>query len=113
MGFIILTACLLVIGAAAGQGVNAVTKDFKLTQNDPGPDDEFGYSVSISGDMAVVGARFDNGVFGNSGSAYVYRYNSSSGTWNQEQKLTASDAAADDFFGNENHSHKSSVGTGG
>ena len=60
-------------------------------------DDWFGYSVSIDGDTAVIGAIFDgdNGDF--SGSAYVYVR--SNGVWSEQQKLTASDGAAYDHFG--------------
>ena len=58
-------------------------------------DDSLGYSVSISGDRAIAGAREENG---SRGAAYVYKRNSS-GTWSQEAKLTASDRAASDFFG--------------
>ena len=59
--------------------------------------DGFGDSVSVSGDVAVVGAILDddNGEF--SGSAYVFRYDGA--VWVEEEKLTASDGAAEDFFG--------------
>jgi hypothetical protein len=69
----------------------------KLTASDAAADDFFGYSVSVSGDVIVVGAILDEDGDFNSGSAYVYRYNGSS--WVEEQKLTASGAAADDLFG--------------
>ena len=52
----------------------------------------------MSGDTAVVGAQpanDDNG--SNSGSAYVFVRTGS--TWTEEAKLTASDGAAEDFFG--------------
>ena len=45
----------------------------------------------------MVGAPENNDAGIASGSAYVYRFNGS--TWVQEQKLTASDAAAQDRFG--------------
>ncbi|MFN0277176.1 MAG: choice-of-anchor V domain-containing protein [Pyrinomonadaceae bacterium] len=74
------------------------TQQQKLTASDGGTNDEFGDSVSISGDTVVVGAPFDDTASGtNAGSAYVY---TRSGTvWTEQQKLTASDAAADDLFG--------------
>ena len=68
--------------------------EFKLTADDGASWDRFGSSVSISGDRVVVGAFGDNS---GSGSAYVFSYNGS--TWTQEAKLTASDAAAGDYFG--------------
>ncbi|NNF20660.1 MAG: hypothetical protein HKN67_01865, partial [Saprospiraceae bacterium] len=56
-----------------------------------------GYSVSISGDYACIGAYHDDDGGTNSGSAYIFKR---SGTlWSQQTKLTASDAAAGDFFG--------------
>ena len=79
----------------------------KLIPADPGNNDRFGHSVSISGDTAIVGAFLDN-VFGLfSGSAYVFRRDDN-GTpddpnddlWVEGQKLIASDAAAGDRFGN-------------
>ncbi len=44
-----------------------------------------------------MGADFDDDAGENSGSAYVFRYDGSG--WVQEAKLTASDAAANDYFG--------------
>ncbi|TFB11899.1 hypothetical protein E3V55_02505, partial [Candidatus Marinimicrobia bacterium MT.SAG.3] len=72
-------------------------QEAKLLASDGAADDLFGWSVSISGDYAVVGARRDddNGI--SSGSAYVYKRTGTS--WAQEAKLLASDGAADDLFG--------------
>ena len=69
----------------------------KLTASDGAAYGYFGYSVSIDGDTAVIGAYgdVDNGVY--SGSAYVYVR--SNGVWSEQQKLTASDGAAGDNFG--------------
>ncbi len=70
----------------------------KLTASNPARDDQFGRSVSLSGDRAVVGAHYSDCSAGSScGSAYVYRYDGT--TWVQEQKLTAADAAHNDRFG--------------
>ena len=70
----------------------------KLTPADAGAADNFGISVAISGDTAVVGAYLDDTPAGtNAGSAYVFVR--SAGTWAQQQKLAASDAATSDFFG--------------
>ncbi len=74
-------------------------EEAKLTACDGAADDFFGWSVSISGDVAVVGAVFDDEVGTNSGSVYVFRFNTQTGQWNEEAKLTASNAAAYDFFG--------------
>jgi hypothetical protein len=58
----------------------------------------FGESVSISGDVAVVGAPKSNiGVLPNQGAAYVFVRSGT--TWTQQAKLTATDGAATDEFG--------------
>ena len=66
----------------------------KLFASDGAADDEFGISVAVDGDIAVVGARQDDT---RNGSAYVFT--KVSGVWSQAAKLTASDGAADDEFG--------------
>lgn len=59
--------------------------------------EQFGYSVAISGNTAAVGMPYDGDNGAASGSVFVYQYDG--GTWVEEQKLTASDAAAGDLFG--------------
>jgi len=80
-----------------GTGWVDATEDAKLTALDAAADDEFGFSVSISGDTTIVGAVLGDDVPNNSGSAYVFTRSGT--TWTQQAELTASDAAADDFFG--------------
>ena len=58
----------------------------------------FGYSVSISGDRAIVGADREDTGGDNAGAAYVFERDAG-GTWNEVQKLQASDIEAEDFFG--------------
>ena len=79
-----------------------VARETKLTASDGAAADIFGFSVAISGDTAVVGAALDDvpGAANDdtaSGSAYVFVR--SAGAWSEQQKLTASDAAAGDLFG--------------
>ena len=69
----------------------------KLLASDAAASDLFGYSVSISGDTALVGAYGDDDAGSRSGSAYIFTRSGSS--WTQQAKLTASDAAANDWFG--------------
>ena len=73
-------------------------QEAKLTAADAAAGDQFGYSVSISGDTALVGAYGDDDAGSSSGSAYVFRWDGT--TWAPEVKLTAADAAARDLFGN-------------
>lgn len=69
-----------------------------LTASDGDELDWFGWSVSLSGDRALIGSRFDdnNGSF-ELGSAYVYDFNGM--VWSETAKLTASDGAFRDQFG--------------
>lgn len=69
----------------------------KLTASDAASDDRFGYAASISGDRALIGAYLDDDLGSNSGSVYVFEFDGKG--WNENAKLTASDAAAFDQFG--------------
>ena len=72
----------------------------KLTASDGAAGDNFGASVSLSGDgnTALVGANVDDTTAGvDAGSAYVFTRSGSS--WSQQAKLTAADGAASDIFG--------------
>jgi len=69
------------------------TEQAKLTASDSAAFDEFGWSVSIADDTIVVGAPYDD----DSGSAYIFTRTGT--TWTEQAKLTASDVAAGDQFG--------------
>ncbi len=73
------------------------TQQQKLVAPDAVVFNEFGVSVTISGETAVVGELDDGAAGGNQGSAYVFVRRG--GVWSLEQKLEASDAAANDRFG--------------
>ncbi len=70
----------------------------KITPSDPGVADEFGWSVSIRGEGAVVGAIGRNSF---TGALYVFdRNEGGANNWGQiGSALTASDAATGDDFG--------------
>ncbi|MCH7975859.1 MAG: T9SS type A sorting domain-containing protein, partial [Bacteroidetes bacterium] len=70
----------------------------KLTASDGAALDRFGLSVSLSADLAIVGAHLDDDLGTDSGSAYVFERQEDS-SWLEVDKLTASDGAADDHFG--------------
>ena len=74
------------------------TQQTKLTAADRSVGDEFGFSVSVSGDTSLIGAFGDNDKGHESGSAYVF-VRAADGTWSQQAKLAADDGAADDRFG--------------
>jgi uncharacterized protein (TIGR03437 family) len=63
----------------------------QLFASDGQVQDQFGSSVSLSGNTAVIGAS------GNGGVAYVFGL--SGGVWNQQQELAPSDPAENDLFG--------------
>jgi hypothetical protein len=70
----------------------------KLVADDGQTGDLYGYSVSVWGDAAVVGAFLsDPSGSQDSGAAYVHRR--VDGVWNQEAKLVATDGLPDDRFG--------------
>ena len=77
-------------------GINWVFEQ-KLRATDGDAGDGFGRYLDVKGSLAVVGAKFDDDNGADSGSVYVFRYNGIN--WVEEQKLTASDGAADDYFG--------------
>jgi len=75
----------------------------KITAKDNAVEDMFGTSVSISGNVAVVGAPGKNSVItggtviSNVGAAYIFE--NQSGTWTQVNKIMASDKEVGDEFG--------------
>ncbi|NOT01757.1 MAG: hypothetical protein HOP29_14135 [Phycisphaerales bacterium] len=69
----------------------------KLSASDANGDDHFGQTVSVSGNTAVIGAQGNDDAGSGSGSAYVFVR--SGGSWTEQEKLTAGDAAANDRFG--------------
>lgn len=76
----------------------------KIVSSDRNSADNFGYSVSISGNQLVVGAYQDDedatggAYFSGSGAAYVFE-KGTEGTWGEIQKIVANDRAASDYFG--------------
>jgi uncharacterized protein (TIGR03437 family) len=70
----------------------------ELTVSDGVRGDNFGWSVSVSGDAAVIGAYW-KAVNSNTAQGAAYVFVRSGGVWSQQQELTASDGAANDHFG--------------
>ena len=76
------------------------TEVVKLAPSDGAAGDLFGYSVSVSGDTALVGVRLDDHAGGDAGSAYVFERNHGGReAWGMVVQFTASDAGAGDLFG--------------
>jgi hypothetical protein len=94
-----------IVGATATDGGRGVAYVFVrvgttwsqekiLTASDRAVGDHFGYSVGISGDIAVVGAPYRNG---QRGAAYVFVRSGT--TWAEQQQLFAIAGEANDGFG--------------
>ena len=75
------------------------TQQQKLLASDGTVNDSFGISVALSADatIALIGAMNDDDKGTDSGSVYVFIRVGS--VWTQQQKLTASDGVAGDWFG--------------
>jgi hypothetical protein len=84
-------------------GDNTWDTGTKLMAPDAEEGDQFGGSVAVSGDYAIVGARCENGgggdPWGNFGAAYVFR-RTGVNSWDTGVKLVAPDAQGSDYFGN-------------
>ncbi|OQX27912.1 MAG: hypothetical protein BWK80_03000 [Desulfobacteraceae bacterium IS3] len=71
--------------------------EVRIMPDDGEAGEEFGQSVSISGDFAVVGAYKDDDRGNGSGSAYIFSRQGAN--WLQQAKLTASDGMSHNYFG--------------
>lgn len=71
----------------------------KIIASDAATGDQFGRSVAVAGPFIVVGAPGRDGAGADSGAAYVFRHDVGRAAWVEEQRVTASDAAAGDLFG--------------
>jgi hypothetical protein len=93
------------VGAIGGEGSAYVfvrsgstwTQQAQLTAADSANSDQFGISVALSGDTALVGAWLNDVVTTDQGAAYVFVRSGS--TWTQQARLTVADGAPFDQFG--------------
>lgn len=69
----------------------------KLLAEDGAAEDQFGWSVAVSGDAIIVGAPYDEDYGFATGSAHVFE--KVAGAWVQTAKLLAADATSGDRFG--------------
>jgi len=87
--------CLLAVSVAWSS--EAWQEQAKLIASDGAASDCFGDAISISGDYSIIGAPYDDDGIVNSGSAYIFKCEGIE--WEQQARLTASDAAIGDRFG--------------
>jgi len=71
----------------------------KLLASDAHAYGAFGYSVSMEGETALIGAYGWGDLNPDPGAAYVFRYDRAAGLWTETAKITASDPEPDDSFG--------------
>lgn len=78
-----------------------ITQDAKLTASDGRVGDSFGEAISISGNIAIIGAAYHTiGTKTNQGAAYLFRnLDTAAGTVTESVKVTASSGVASDRFG--------------
>lgn len=78
---------------------DAWTQQAKVIAADGGGGDQFGTSIGLSGDVALIGAPQSSGegVGASAGTAYVFTRDD--GSWSQSSELTASDGTGAEFFG--------------
>ncbi len=85
-----------IAASASGDASRAPDGVIKLTSSTPSEDGGFGCDTAMWGDVLVVGAY--NEAVG--GAVYVFRrHEGGTENWGLVQRLTASDAEADDWFG--------------
>ncbi|MBO0949975.1 FG-GAP repeat protein [Fibrella forsythiae] len=102
-----------IIVGASGKAINGITQGAvyvftrsgstwsqqqRLLASDGAGANEFGRSVSLSGDYLLVGAPGKN-VGNNSAQGAAYVFLRSGTTWTEQQRLVAIDGAASDYFG--------------
>jgi len=81
-------------------GVGSWGRVKKLVASDTHDDDLFGYAVAVDGDAIVVGAGWARGGGTERGQAYLFlRDEGGTDNWGEIQRLRASDAANEDWFG--------------
>jgi hypothetical protein len=79
-------------------GINAWDAGTKIVASDPGYYNQFGYSVSICGDYAIVGAPYAYTVDLSAGAVYIFQ-RTGTNTWDTGTKVVPSDAHGSDWFG--------------
>ena len=83
-----------------GPDWSATPTETKIIASDGAQNDRFGKDVAISGDglYAIGGATYEADGGSRAGAAYIFV--KSGGSWSQQQKIVASDAATEHWFGN-------------
>lgn len=93
-----IVLCLACIGVWCPLLLTAQRMPVELVPSTGNEDQDYGYSVALDGNVAVVGAfRDEDGFNLETGAAFVFRYDN--GAWAEEAKLQASSIASLNWFG--------------
>jgi len=93
--FLAISTASAVLGAPE---LRTIYETQKLIAPDPDAGDRFGTAVSVSGNLAIVGSKYDDvGTGAFIGSASIYAFDGTS--WNFQAKLSASDGVGFGYFG--------------
>jgi len=92
---IFLFAVLFVL---AGASVSSALDEAKICASDAQGSDNFAWSVAISGDYVIAGAKNEDAGGSNAGAAYIFN-RTGENVWDSGAKIMASDAAAGALFG--------------
>ncbi len=88
---------------SSGTLADVLASEIKLTPSDGAYNDRYGYAVSISGDIVVIGAYYDDDSASESGSVYIYDLSHGTGSAADVRasqiKLTPSDGVTNGLFG--------------
>lgn len=96
---LVRSMCMLAIVVLSQRVASAsFVQQGKLVASDKTEEDQFGTSVAVNGDTALVGAPGGGDAGSFSGTAYIFTRDAD-GNWHAGQKLTASDGATSNFFG--------------
>ena len=74
------------------------TQQAQLNAGDGAANDNFGFSIAVSGDTVIVGAVFDD-VGGNADQGSAYIFTRVGVNWSQQAQLNGAGGAANDNFG--------------
>ncbi len=92
--------CLFVwLLATAFSSAESNAQIMRLPHADTTSGNYFGTSVALDGVRAMVGASAEDSCGEDSGAAYVYLHNDSTGYWEEEARLVPSDCKGGLFFG--------------
>lgn len=94
---VMLLGLILTVPDAAVATTPRLHETQRLALADPNSNDNFGFSVSLSGNTALVGACLDDVQASDGGSVPVFVREGE--TWRELQRLVASDGTAGDRFG--------------